>query len=521
MEDSQDSTDHRRCNYVFDIYRRIVSRYNKTNPMQKIDHHHHHKRYTYYALCLCRFLLIFTYGYIHPDEFFQSPSVTSSLIFSTTTTTTTTNIIPWEYQQGQRSLLPPLLTSGVPFYLLKLLSIDLNVNWLLFTPRVFLFVLSLVIDHLVEQLSSYQTLVMYSSLWPVLLFHTRTFSNTVESFSLVVLLYCVFRLERFQSVAVGVVCSFGFFTRFTFPFFAWPIVIYHLFSGSRKNSRSTMIHYLVILRKIVDCICGFAIMSAICIWIDSTYYQKLTVTPINNLLYNTKTENLALHTLHPHYLHFAVNMPLLYGPLFLILCIQIVTHRRMIWNSSGIVWCSLISIASGITLLSLAPHQEPRFLLPLSAPLVLLSHHLIKYNKLKWIILYSLFACIFFGYVHQAGVIKTMSKIEPIIENEKSATIVFESTYMPPMYLLLSGHKKQQINIIDHAGSIPNSISCTEFNRIMCGSSDIIYMVTHRVHCFDSPPIQCVFPHLSTEDSNESIQAKMNLCTYKVRCKSR
>lgn len=43
----------------------------------------------------------------------------------------------------------------------------------------------------------------------------------------------------------------------------------------------------------------------------------IVITPLNNLLYNMNTENLSLHGIHPRYTHFAINMPLLYGPLFI------------------------------------------------------------------------------------------------------------------------------------------------------------------------------------------------------------
>lgn len=46
-------------------------------------------------------------------------------------------------------------------------------------------------------------------------------------------------------------------------------------------------------------------------------FGDIVITPLNNLLYNMNTENLALHGIHPRYTHFAVNLPLLYGPLFI------------------------------------------------------------------------------------------------------------------------------------------------------------------------------------------------------------
>lgn len=42
---------------------------------------------------------------------------------------------------------------------------------------------------------------------------------------------------------------------------------------------------------------------------------EIVITPINNLLYNLNVDNLAQHGIHPRYTHFAINLPLLYGPL--------------------------------------------------------------------------------------------------------------------------------------------------------------------------------------------------------------
>lgn len=42
------------------------------------------------------------------------------------------------------------------------------------------------------------------------------------------------------------------------------------------------------------------------------------ITPLNNLVYNLDPEKLASHGVHPLYLHIAVNLPLLFGPLVLL-----------------------------------------------------------------------------------------------------------------------------------------------------------------------------------------------------------
>jgi hypothetical protein len=44
---------------------------------------------------------------------------------------------------------------------------------------------------------------------------------------------------------------------------------------------------------------------------------NVTMTPLNNLLYNISPANLKLHGHHPHWLHVVVNMSLLFGPLYI------------------------------------------------------------------------------------------------------------------------------------------------------------------------------------------------------------
>ena len=51
----------------------------------------------------------------------------------------------------------------------------------------------------------------------------------------------------------------------------------------------------------------------------AAHYQYLVVAPLASLRYNLDAHNLAAHGLHGRWLHVAVNMPLLFGPLALVL----------------------------------------------------------------------------------------------------------------------------------------------------------------------------------------------------------
>ena len=106
-----------------------------------------------------------------------------------------------------------------------------------------------------------------------------------------------------------------------------------------------------------------------------------------------KTENLAQHGLHPRYLHFIVNLPMLCGPLTIYLYYHGFLKRNAFGNknynkknkkyddgeiipiekyqSFHINTLLALCALSGMVILSLAPHQEARFLLPLVFPILL------------------------------------------------------------------------------------------------------------------------------------------------------
>lgn len=86
-----------------------------------------------------------------------------------------------------------------------------------------------------------------------------------------------------------------------------------------------------------------------CIIIDSLYFtwthERLVfvIAPLNALLYNTKTSNLADHGLHPHYLHL-INLVILFGPVGIIgvknaaqLQVRMLFGRRQIGKSDSLV----------------------------------------------------------------------------------------------------------------------------------------------------------------------------------------
>lgn len=118
----------------------------------------------------------------------------------------------------------------------------------------------------------------------------------------------------------------GIFNRPTFIAFAFPPVFFWLYRGlGSKNIGFGQFN----LRIFTFMLCGIP-ATLVFILIDSVYYGYLTnseiqertvsinsfvVTPVNFVRYNVDSRNLENHGLHPRYLHFMVNIPLLYNVL--------------------------------------------------------------------------------------------------------------------------------------------------------------------------------------------------------------
>lgn len=178
-------------------------------------------------------------------------------------------------------------------------------------------------------------------------------------------------------------------------------------------------------------LCGFLPTAVLlCVW-DTQYFggTQWQLTPLNNLLYNLDTNSLAIHGIHPRCTHGLVNIWLLFGWL------PLLAVRRM-WRNTQ---CRVLAACClcGLSVLSMAPHQEPRFLLPLVAPLVVLAapHRPRGGVQLTlWLTLHAI--CTFlFGFTHQSGVVPAVAHLA-----DQSATrTVFYKTYPAPQGLLGGG----------------------------------------------------------------------------------
>ncbi|KAF9351380.1 hypothetical protein BGX34_000631 [Mortierella sp. NVP85] len=208
-------------------------------------------------------------------------------------------------------------------------------------------------------------------------------------------------------------------------------------------------------------------------WIHFTFKGSLAWTMLNNLYYNLDESNLAQHGLHPRYLHLLVNYPVLFTSLAWIAAITVFQKVKagQWYSESKLVTALAYSGIFGMSLLSVMPHQEARFLTPLIIPLVVsLSGRVSKLGRKfwpLWLVINTVMAIVF-GIFHQAGLVPaidlvqhqalgfqvcqeaqpdldhTVCMTDPLRQGalhpqdgmSYSTRVVFYKTYMPPQHLL-------------------------------------------------------------------------------------
>lgn len=189
---------------------------------------------------------------------------------------------------------------------------------------------------------------------------------------------------------------------------------------------------------------------------------SLSYVLLNNIRYNLDRTNLEQHGIHPRWLHALVNLPMLFGPFVVVACHRISLFIRNRYFEKPIIWKAACasSIITSLALLSTSPHQEPRFLVPMLAPIVLiLSGWIVKlkpsHSKWFWAIwiLYNTALGLVFGVTHQGGVIPSLIHLKKHTHDERHATrVVYWKLFTPPRHLLRLTDK-QQIDFHHLAGS--------------------------------------------------------------------
>lgn len=242
---------------------------------------------------------------------------------------------------------------------------------------------------------------------------------------------CLETWSAFSSL-LGFLVALGLFSRFTFVVFAAPLGIYYLMlvwrmakwataTNGEQEASATLVNLPIIksLLLLSDSLNGILFCSLAHVLYDTVYYRlqalpssstslnqtfeqgglmplvsrlanlsswPLTIAPLNALRYNLKADNLALHGLHPRWLHAVVNAPMVAGSAAVWVACILAAARLDVLGAARrssppggegparfpLQLLCLCSIAVPLAVLSAQPHQEPRFLLPLVAPAILL-----------------------------------------------------------------------------------------------------------------------------------------------------
>lgn len=271
-----------------------------------------------------------------------------------------------------------------------------------------------------------------------------------------------------DSSLVALIIVTGVFNRPTFVVFAAvPWLTWVLRDIAFTDLRRCDI--LLVAYRCFFCVCyaaAFAVVFVIC---DSVYFgrltldfsclstgfsvdwlmkvmQHVTVTPVNFFLYNTRVENLAEHGVHPRIMHFLVNIPLLFGIIglyFIKDSVKILAcalwRRKLIGDHDLLL---VLFIFTPVALLSVFPHQEPRFLIPLLLPFAVLYASKIfgdqsgRIRLVLWAV-GNVLGCLIFGALHQGGVVRALGHMQLEKTVHTNAVVIFWHTYMPPKHLLL------------------------------------------------------------------------------------
>ncbi|BFZ19703.1 hypothetical protein BsWGS_22742 [Bradybaena similaris] len=362
-------------------------------------------------------------------------------------------------------------------------------------------------------------------------------------------------ISKLVSFLLGALVTAGFFNRPTFLVFTAIPVLYWVWTATKHDQYGRW--YGVPLISIVWYFtCGALFTFVTFVLLDTAYFNDdfttvvakswrsciqdgfsmnsaqnglrellsaLVVTPWNFIKYNTDSNNLARHGLHPWFTHLVVNLPLLLGPLyipFIISCVAAVIRllRSGRNTKDGTTWLCLMALVPVFSL-SIFPHQEPRFLIPALPVFVIMGAKLITPvmpGKLSFFALWTAFNIVLtlvYGYMHQAAIIPALSIYQQKLSSPSSHSYhaIFYKTYPPPRHLLLLHPNNTQASIHELAGA-PLDTFMQVLKRVQNGcrasksKCQISIIVPSTVapavlkHLPEKTDVTSICPHLTMED---------------------
>ncbi|KAI8374421.1 Alg9-like mannosyltransferase family-domain-containing protein [Radiomyces spectabilis] len=230
---------------------------------------------------------------------------------------------------------------------------------------------------------------------------------------------------------------------------AFCVVADSLYYGSLKLTAGSV--HMDTLHKLLD----FILHPSQ--WTQLAYEGTLSWTPLNNLLYNLKTENLAQHGIHPRYVHLLVNLPMLFGPLAFVFAAKFISMIKGAKNDAQapIIYVLLGIVGISMAGLSLMPHQEARFLAPMLVPLVLLvAWHQRRLPVAFWLlwVVFNIATLYIFGVLHQGGIVPAMAYLQGQVTKVGNCHLL-DSSHLTCQLGLSTRTHAMQVQLVDCLGN--------------------------------------------------------------------
>ncbi|KAG1819207.1 glycosyltransferase family 22 protein [Suillus subaureus] len=461
-------------------------------------------------------------GYIHPDEHMQNGEVTSGDLIPYHTIRT------WEWSAALpvRSIVPAFATTGIPVWFAKFFSntrLTQGIHPMLIfrLERSAFLVLSGLIDYSFMSLvptpgARHLGLLLLASSHVMNTFQVRPFSNSIEAVLVALSLLFLRKISSVKTLDKSYLLHLlaatfvtGIFTRPTFLIFGAPIAYQRL-------------------RLVVPPLFTAAGTCTAFFVADTLYFRgtlnDIVVTPFNFLMYNFAPQNLAEHGLHPRWLHLFVNLPMLFGPWVTWLAVRAIMDSATIFDKKNdksfevyVLRPTIIQmIILSLTVLSVQPHQEPRFLVPLLLPIIVLianTGRLAHVGKAFWVScsIFNFVLAVLFGILHQGGVVPSLFHLHSVIADASLGTrtnIIYWKTYTPPLHFL-GMSQSGLISFVDLAGASQDNFAAS----LSASDYDRTFVVTPVAMQHTLPPTitgcmelnKSIFPHLDLDHISESI----------------
>lgn len=322
-------------------------------------------------------------------------------------------------------------------------------------------------------------MAVYACMWPVVLFSSRALSNTLEMQWWTGMLWLLSRCITSHNdgtwqpstsmhrwfAAAACWAGLGPSVRFTSAGLGLPALAIMGLALSWHSAERVILRCLMLARMALTSVV-LPVAAALGVGaVDArlfsgawpTIARLLHPPPVLNAKYNADPANLALHGLHARWTHILVFLPQLtafawpVAACVLAACCYragkaALTKQAVLLQDIGLA-VVLGPSALFLAALSLAPHQEMRFLLPLlpaAAIAMAGGTHIVPFPcpsplhscKAAWMALWlavQLAGLLGYGVLHQGGLVPALAAPLP---GRGLGTLVCHKTYMPPRFLL-------------------------------------------------------------------------------------